>query len=109
MDCNGINKVILQGQVGFVRKKELTDTSVFSFGFATQRLYVDKAGCNVVETSWHNCEAWADKVESTELIVKGAFLRLEGRIRYSKFTGSDNVERTCTDIVIEHVELAKES
>lgn len=101
-----INRVELQGTVGFTRLQEAGERKVLHFSLVTNRVGRDKEGNNFVETTWHNVEAWEGaNIADLGLIVKGTAVHLIGRIRYTRYTGADKVERTATDIVATRLEI----
>lgn len=97
-----INKVTLIGNLGKdpeVRHLE-NGAMVASFSLATNENYRDKDGNWQKLTEWHNIVAWRELAERAERsLKKGSLAYIEGKISYRKYTGSDNVERTVTDIV----------
>ncbi len=101
-----INKVELQGNVGNVRIQMAGERRVVHFSLATNRVTRSKEGENVVEASWHNVEAWEGQgIDNVDKVTKGCALHVLGRLRYAKYTGTDKVERTSTDIIATKVEL----
>lgn len=104
-----INRVELQGTVGNVRMQEAGERKVLHFSLVTNRVARNRDGENVVESCWHNVEAWeGQNIADLEKIVKGSNVHLWGRIRYSKYVGSDNVERTGTEIIASKLEMAED-
>lgn len=101
-----INKVELQGTVGFTKLLEAGEKKVLHFSLVTNRVGRDKGGNNFVETSWHNMEAWeGPNIPDLTKIVKGTTVHVLGRLRYTRYIGSDNVERTATDIVVTRLDI----
>lgn len=95
-----INKVELQGNVGNIRIQEAGDRKVAHISLATNRVARNKDGESFVEASWHSIEAWeGPNVADFGKISKGCWIHVIGRLKYSKYTGNDNVERTSVDIV----------
>ncbi len=104
-----INRVELQGTVGNVRIQEAGDRRVLHFSLVTNRVARNREGENIVETCWHNVEAWeGQNIADLDRIVKGSNVHLSGRIRYSKYVGNDNIERTSTDIIASKLELVED-
>lgn len=105
-----LNKVELRGVVGSVRVHPFEETRMARITLATNYAYKDRNGTAVIDTSWHNVIAWEDRaVPAFERIVKGTKLRVVGRIRYQKYTGADEEERTGTDIVAAFMEIIDDS
>lgn len=52
-------------------------------------------------TTWHNLVAWGKKAEvMSKIFSKGQRLYVEGKLSYREYTGSDNVKKQATEIVI---------
>ncbi len=101
-----INRVELQGNVGNVRIQKAGETQVAHFSLATNRVSRSKEGENVVEACWHNIEAWEGQgIDDLSKIVKGCPMHILGRLRYTRYTGSDDVERTSTDVVATKIDF----
>ena len=101
-----INKVELQGTVGNVRLQEAGDKKVIHFSLVTNRVGRNKDGENIVETCWHNVEAWEGKnIPDLARIGQGSNVPLFGRIRYTKYVGTDKIERTGTDIIASRLDM----
>ena len=103
-----INKVELQGHVGTVRANEHNGVKVVNFTLATELLYKTREGAAVVETTWHNVVAWAGKeMPDLRLIEKGAPVYVTGRMRSTKFTSSEGVDKYFYEIMANKVRLVK--
>ena len=95
-----INRIELRGLVGYVRLQEANKKKVAHITVATSMAFNDRNGAAVIETQWHNVTAWEGKrIECLEKIKKGDKIWLFGRVRYTKFTGSDNLEHNATEII----------
>ncbi len=104
-----INRVELQGTVGNVRIQEAGDRKVLHFSLVTNRVARNREGENIVETCWHNVEAWeGQNIADFDRIAKGSNVHVYGRIRYSKYVGNDKIERTSTDIIASKLELVED-
>ncbi len=104
-----INRVELQGTVGNIRMQEAGERKVLHFSLVTNRVGRNKDGENIVESCWHNVEAWeGPNIADFSKIVKGCNVHLFGRIRYSKYVGSDKIERTGTDIIATKLEIVED-
>ena len=90
-----INRVELQGTVGNVRMQEAGERKVLHFSLVTNRIGRNRA--------WEG-----QNIADLDKIVKGCNVHVFGRIRYSKYVGSDNVERTGTDIIASKLELVED-
>jgi single-strand DNA-binding protein len=105
---NGINKVILIGNVG--RDPELrytqNGTAVANFSLATSEKYTKKDGTAVDSTEWHNIVAWARLAEICgEYVTKGRQVYIEGRIQTRKWEDSDGATRYTTEIVAQNMQM----
>ena len=99
-----LNKVMLIGNL--TRDPELRYTpngvAVCSFGLATNRRWTTQDGEIKEEAQFHRIVAWNRLAElCAQLLVKGRRVYLEGRLQYREWTGSDNVKRQTTEIIIE--------
>ena len=89
-----INKVELQGKVGSVRSSVVNGNKVVNFSLVTDYLYKTRDGNPVSEATWFNIAAWEGRDNlDMEHIGKGAVVNVQGRIRSTKFAGSDGTEK----------------
>lgn len=104
-----INKVELRGLVGSVRLQEIGEKKVARFTVATSVAFNDKNGGAVIETQWHNVNAWEGKnVNCLERIARGSKVSVSGRLRYTKFQGSDGQEHNSTEILANKVNIIED-
>lgn len=95
-----LNRIELRGNVGNVRLTNVGDSRVARFSLATNFIYKGKEGDAVIETTWHNVVAWDSKgMPDLHKIEKGVPLYVCGRLRTSKFTGSDGTEKQVYEVV----------
>lgn len=95
-----INRIEIQGRVGTVRTNIVNETMVANFSVATDYLYKSKDGAGVSETTWHNVVAWANKdMPDLRRITKGTPVYISGRVRTSKYTTSEGVEKQFNEIL----------
>lgn len=97
-----LNRVQLIGNL--VKDAELTQTnngtSVCNFTVATDRSWTTEGGDKKEETEFHRIIAWQKLAEICgALLKKGGKVYVDGRLSTRKFTGTDGVERTTTEIV----------
>lgn len=95
-----MNQVILRGRVGCIRRQEFEKDAVTTFSLCVTTEVEGKAGKKKLETTWLNCEAWDSRVADVAYIEKGADIIVCGRLRSTKFTSADNVERTMIEVVV---------
>jgi len=100
-----LNRIELRGMVGTVRQNTVgEDKLVVHFTVATSRAYRDQLGAAVIETTWHNVTAWKGKgLEEVDLVKKGDKVYVIGRLKNTKFMGSDNIERNATEVIASRV------
>ncbi|KAJ2805415.1 hypothetical protein H4R21_001269 [Coemansia helicoidea] len=97
-----VNKVILVGGVGSDPRIVEFDNGgkLADFPLATSRRYKDKEGNLVENTAWHKIQFRGDRVDSVaNLIKKGAFIQVDGSIRYDTYTNKQGVEVHQTQIM----------
>lgn len=100
--ANGVNKVILIGNLGkdpeITRLESGVKKAVFSL--ATTEVYRNKEGEKVPHTEWHNIILWRGLAEVAEnYLKKGNTVFVEGRIRKREYEDKDGVKRYITDIL----------
>ncbi len=100
---NGINKVILIGNVGSIDIKE----SVTRISLATSDSYTSKqTGEKVENTSWHNLVFFARVAEiANQYVQKGDKLYIEGSLKYGKYTDEHGIERYTTSINVRNMQM----
>ena len=99
-----LNKIELKGLVGHVNIIRVANTRVAHFTLLTQLAYKNSDGEAVVDDTWHEITAWEDEGARLEAIVRGAELRVTGRVRIRKYAGADGVQRTTHDVLAKTVE-----
>ena len=100
--ANGINKVILIGNLGRDPEIQRLDSGVkrATFTIATTESYKNKEGQKVDHTEWHNIVLWrglADIAES--YLKKGNTVYIEGKIRKRDYDDKDGIKRYITEII----------
>ena len=94
-----MNTVTLIGNAG--KKAEVLNfdkNKKATFSLATNQKY-QKNGKEVTKTEWHNVVAWGKLAEQCEgLIVKGKFVKIEGKINYRNYTNKQNQKVYVTEI-----------
>jgi single-strand DNA-binding protein len=100
--ANGVNKVILIGNLGkdpeITRLESGVKKAVFSL--ATTEVYRNKEGEKVSHTEWHNIILWRGLADVAEnYLKKGNTVFVEGRIRKREYEDKDGVKRYITDIL----------
>ena len=104
-----LNKIELQGVVGFVKVQTYSNRKVARINLATKAAYKDKSGDPVIDVQWHSISAWEGKnIENLDSIQKGDNLHIIGRIKYNKFTGADGQDHYTTEIQTDKLAHIKE-
>lgn len=94
-----LNRIELRGTVGSVRLQTYNDNQVARLSLATNVAYRDRDGSAVIETTWHNINAWEGKeIKDLDKIEKGTKLYVQGRIRNVRFVGQDGLDHFSTDV-----------
>ena len=100
------NKVQLRGTVGNASIRNIGETQMIRFSVATDHTYKTNGGDMVVETTWHQVVAFKnDKMPDFSTIVKGVGVEVNGRLRNQRYTDSNGVERTTTEILANNISL----
>lgn len=97
-----LNRVQLIGNL--TKDADLTQTnsgtSVCNFTVATDRSWTTESGEHKEETEFHHVIAWQKLAEICgQMLHKGTKVYIDGRLLTRKFTGSDGVEKSATEIV----------
>jgi single-strand DNA-binding protein len=101
-----LNKVTLIGRT----TKEIetstiqsTQWSVTNFTLATNRKYTSKNGELTDEVEYHKCVAYGKSAEVlAEHVSKWGKLYLEWRLKTNKRQDKDKIERSRTEVIVEH-------
>lgn len=101
-----LNRIELRGNVGNVKLQVVGDKLAARFTVATNYAYKDKDGTPVIETTWHNVNAWQGRgIVDLHDIKKGSKVYVSGRLRSQRFQGEDQMERSFYEIVPKTVAL----
>ena len=105
-----INKVEISGNVGTVRLNEHNGKKVANLSVATELLYKSRDGVAVSETTWHNVVAWSGKeIADLEMITKGTPVHVTGRIRTSRYTSADGVEKIFYEVMASRLAIVSDA
>ena len=103
-----LNKIELMGRVGIVRSFQ-GGIPATNFTVATNYVYHGRNGELLEEVTWHNVVVSNAKiVPDADALVKGCSIHVVGRLRSSKYTGADGVERYSYDVQASSVEILDE-
>ena len=101
-----LNQVTRRGSIGNARIQTIGDTEMARFSVATDHAYKNRSGEAVIETVWHSVTAFkSEKMPDFSTLVKGAGVEVKGRLRNNRFTDSNGVERTITEILASQVSV----
>lgn len=113
MAKKGINKVILLGVLGADPEKRVMQNgnTVVGLSLATSESWKDKnTGEKKEVTEWHRCVAYdglADVI--VKYMAKGSKMYIEGKLKTSKYTDKNGVEKYSTQIVITDMQMLGDS
>jgi single-strand DNA-binding protein len=101
-----MNKIQLIGRVGGVNEYTSQDGSKFvKLSLATNEYYTQD-GERKEATEWHSLIVNGRLVDVIRRYVgKGKQIYVEGKMRYRKYTGRDNIERTVAEVYVNGLEL----
>ena len=95
-----INRIELKGRVGTVRSNTFNDNRVINFSLVTDFLYRTRSGEPISEATWFNIVAWEGRdIKELEKVEKGASVHLTGRLRTTKYTNSEGVEKQFYEVL----------
>ena len=99
---NGVNKVILVGNLG--RDPEMrfmeSDRQKASFPLATTENYTNRAGERTSSTEWHNVVLWGGMASVAEKYLrKGSQVYIEGKITSRSYQDKEGNNRYITEVV----------
>lgn len=103
-----MNIVKLIGNVGKeIQVKEFNGGKLVTFSLATNESYQNKSNETVKNTLWHTITVWGKVAEQCgELLSKGRFVSVEGRLNYRQYQNKDNQMVKVVEIVAFKVEEA---
>ena len=100
--ANGVNKVILIGNLGKDPEVQKFDNGVkkATFSLATTEVFKNKEGEKTSHTEWHNIVLWRGLAEVAEnYLKKGNTIFLEGKIHRRDWEDKDGQKRYSFEIV----------
>jgi single-strand DNA-binding protein len=100
--ANGVNKVILVGNLGRDPEIQSFDNGVkkASFSLATTEGYKNREGERTTHTEWHNVVLWRGLAEVAEkYLKKGSLIYLEGRIRRREYEDENKQKKFIYEIL----------
>ena len=104
-----INRIELRGRVGTVRSNTFNENRVVNFSLVTDFLYKNRNGEPISEATWFNVVAWEGKeVFDLHKVEKGASVHLSGRMRTTKYTNSEGVEKQFYEVLATKMRVLNE-
>ena len=105
-----INRIELQGRVGTIRTNIVGNSKVANFSVVTEHLYKTRDGNAVSETTWFNVAAWNSRdMPDFDSISKGTPIYVSGRMRTSRYTSAEGVERQYYEILAYKVRIIEDT
>lgn len=105
---HGVNKVIILGNLGADPESRLLESgSITNLSIATQDSYFDKDADEWKDrVQWHRVTLSGRLAEiASKYLKKGSKVYIEGRLRTSKWTDKQGIERYTTDIIARDLQL----
>lgn len=106
-----INKIELLGMVGQVKTRQIADLLMVDFSMVTNRVFRNGAGQAVVESTWHQVQAWeCDNIpaEVLDSIRKGDAVHVVGSVRCQSLVSTQGEERKTYSVLAHEVEIIGE-
>lgn len=105
-----LNRMEIRGRIGQEPKIfTVGDTRVARFSVATNEVFHDREGAIKEETTWHNVSAWEGRnIEAFDRIHKGSMVSVVGRLRNTRFTNTEGVEKYLTEVVANQLSLVQQ-
>ncbi|MBE0646541.1 MAG: single-stranded DNA-binding protein [Bacteroidales bacterium] len=100
--ANGVNKVILVGNLGRDPEVQTFDNGVkkAAFSLATTEGYKNRDGERATHTEWHNVVLWRGLAEVAEkYLKKGSAVYVEGRIRRREYEDENKQKKYIFEIL----------
>lgn len=95
-----INRIEILGRVGTVRLNEFNGRKVINCSVVTEIFIKKSDGSVMSESTWHNVNAWeGTNIADLTRIQKGSVVKVTGRLRNNKYTGSDGTEKFYPEIL----------
>ncbi len=106
--ANGVNKVILVGNLGRDPEVQTFDNGVkkASFSVATTEGYKNREGERTTHTEWHNVVLWRGLAEVAEKYLrKGSSVYIEGRIRRRDYEDENKQKKYIFEILCDNMTM----
>ncbi len=105
--ARGLNKAQVIGHVGNIESQDAKSGKITRLSIATSEKWKDKTSGEDKElTEWHRCVIFGKLAEvAATYVKKGAKLYIEGKLRTTKYTDKEGVERYATDIIVHDMQM----
>jgi single stranded DNA-binding protein len=104
-----LNRIELKGRIGTIRVNDVNGTRVAHFSVITEHLYKTREGNAVSESTWFNVTAWNSRdMPAFEKLAKGMPVYVCGRMRTSRYTSADGMEKIYYEILANKIRLVAE-
>ncbi len=104
-----LNRIDIVGRVGTIRHAEVNGSKVTNFSIVSEYLYKTREGNAASETTWFNITAWHNRdMNDFDRMTKGMPVHVTGRIRSSKYTTAEGVEKQFYEVMANKVEYLTE-
>jgi single-strand DNA-binding protein len=104
-----VNRVHLLGRCGQdpeIRTVGQNNVAKASFSICTGGKYKTHDGREMDDSTWHNIVAWRGLADLAERYIrKGSQIFIIGHLSYRKYTDSNGIERSVTEIIADRIEL----
>lgn len=102
-----LNKLELRGVVGRADVNAFNNNRVCNFAVVTENSGVDREGNSTVDATWFNVTAWngVQGLPNLDLLQKGIWVHVIGRVRVRKYTTQEGEERSVSDVLARRVEI----
>ena len=99
-----LNRIELKGRVGTIRTNEVNGTKVANFSVITEHMNKARDGQVISEATWFNVTLWDGKdTPDISRLTKGMPIHVIGRMRTSKYTSAEGVEKTFYEVMASKV------
>jgi single-strand DNA-binding protein len=105
--ANGVNKVILLGNLGKDPEVHNFENGVkkVSFSLATTETFKNKEGLKVQQTEWHNIVIWRNFAEAAEKYLhKGDTVYIEGKLKTREYE-VNGVKKYITEVLADSMTM----
>ena len=107
-----VNQVHLLGRCGQdpeIRSVGQNNVNRATFSLCTGSKYKTHEGREIDDTCWHNIVAWeSSQISDLDKIVKGMPINVTGRLRVSRYTSADGIEKQYHEVMANKIRFLRE-